>query len=90
MPGAVEAEGTTLEVPPQLKYGIFIGEMSDGGEPIVHIQKGSLFEGQITWGHILRLLLYCVENVRAELMYEKFASKAASQKSKIIDPRDVR
>ena len=75
--------GETLTIPPQVKYGIFIGEMTDGGEPVTHIHTSP--GAQVTWGHVLRLLLYVIENLRTELMYEKFMQKAAQkQPSKII------
>lgn len=74
--------GETLKIPPQVKYGIFIGEMTDGGEPVIHVHTSPGV--QVTWGHVLRLLLYVIENVRAELMYEKFTQKSAQNKGKII------
>lgn len=75
----------TLVIPPQVKYGIFLGEMTDDGEPVTHIHTSPGVN--VTWGHVLRLLLYAVENVRAELMYEKFASKAAQAPKKSIITR---
>ena len=77
-----EPAGETLVIPPQVKYGIFIGEMTDGGEPVTHIHTSPGVN--VTWGHVLRLLLYVIENVRAELMYEKFSQKSQQQSKKII------
>lgn len=78
---APEPAGETLTIPPQVRFGVFLAEMSDGGEPITHVHQGP--GEKVTWGHILRLLLYAVENIRTELMHEKFMSKQ-TQKSKII------
>ena len=83
---AQEPREDSIPIPPQVKYGVFIGETTDEiAEPVIVIHRSPGFE-RITFGHILRLLLYCAENIRAELIWEKFRSKQQPTKPRIVRP----
>ena len=75
-----------IQVPDQVKYGICIFETTnDVGEPIIHVHAPAEYS-TISVGHLLRLLISATENLKAELMWQKFQFKAQQAKSRIVKP----